>query len=539
MADVFISYSKKHARLTEDLARDLEAEGYTTWWDTSLLPDDVFFPQIIRAEIEAAKAVIVIWAEHSVASAWVYSEAQLGWALDKLLQVRDEGLDAHRVPLPFTAGNIPPVADRAKIFAALARKEIKPSKRLGTHGVKTEPLAPLAAKAVTEGDVQTKQEALRDAGDKRAPLEVKPMYRSIVIQCPRCLSYYNAKITPGHFVHCENCYEVWQAYPVDNLPQMETITTRTLDCQRRDCVTIFKTSERLVCAVTLSQDGKFLAVGNQEGDLALFDVNLNKNIWRTSLHDSAISAVSISHNNKFIVSGDTNGRLVLWHVSNGKQYQEFDGHFDAAIKTVCFDNSDHVIASATGRTVRFWRFPGEETIKALDPFGFTNALTAISFAPKENLFVACSDDGALKLYETKTWRHIDLIKTGLRETLSTHIRFSQDSKTLLVAAGDCDGITPSNVVVEHFDIASKKRLFTASVQDVGEFWLVERSSSLLCTQKRKLRLLSLPSLHEEWSTETEEGASFAVRATNDGFTIASAEHRQDLGLDHLMVWRQP
>jgi len=30
MADIFISYSKKHADLTEALARDLEAEGYTT-----------------------------------------------------------------------------------------------------------------------------------------------------------------------------------------------------------------------------------------------------------------------------------------------------------------------------------------------------------------------------------------------------------------------------------------------------------------------------------------------------------------------------
>jgi TIR domain len=57
MADIFISYSKKHAQLTEDLARDLEAEGYTTWWDTSLLPGDMFFPQTIRTEIEAAKPV--------------------------------------------------------------------------------------------------------------------------------------------------------------------------------------------------------------------------------------------------------------------------------------------------------------------------------------------------------------------------------------------------------------------------------------------------------------------------------------------------
>ncbi|MGO9172816.1 MAG: SUMF1/EgtB/PvdO family nonheme iron enzyme [Rhodomicrobium sp.] len=127
MADIFISYSKKHAGLTEALARDLEAEGYTTWWDTSLLPDDGFFPQTIRAEIEAAKAVIVIWAEHSVTSKWVWSEAHEGDQNGKLLQLRDETLDPRKVPMPFTSGNVSPVTDRAKIFAALARRSISPS----------------------------------------------------------------------------------------------------------------------------------------------------------------------------------------------------------------------------------------------------------------------------------------------------------------------------------------------------------------------------------------------------------------------------
>ncbi len=35
MADIFISYSNNYAQLTIGLARDLEAEGYTTWWDTA------------------------------------------------------------------------------------------------------------------------------------------------------------------------------------------------------------------------------------------------------------------------------------------------------------------------------------------------------------------------------------------------------------------------------------------------------------------------------------------------------------------------
>ncbi len=129
MADIFISYSKKHEGLTKELARDLEAAGYTTWWDTNLLPDDAFFPEKIRAEIESAKAVIVIWAEHSVTSRWVYSEANEGHEHSKLLQVRDEALDPRKVPLPFKSDNITLVKERAKIFAALVRKGIVASNK--------------------------------------------------------------------------------------------------------------------------------------------------------------------------------------------------------------------------------------------------------------------------------------------------------------------------------------------------------------------------------------------------------------------------
>jgi hypothetical protein len=47
MADVFISYSQKDPEPTKALAADLEALGYTTWWDTSLLPGECF-PDKIR-----------------------------------------------------------------------------------------------------------------------------------------------------------------------------------------------------------------------------------------------------------------------------------------------------------------------------------------------------------------------------------------------------------------------------------------------------------------------------------------------------------
>ena len=128
MADIFISYSKKHAALTESLARDLEAEGYTTWWDTSLLPGDEF-PDEIKRQLDASKAVIVIWTESSVMSKWVRAEAALADARKKLITVRDARVDIDEIPLPFNTRHTELVTERTKIFAVLARQGIVPAQR--------------------------------------------------------------------------------------------------------------------------------------------------------------------------------------------------------------------------------------------------------------------------------------------------------------------------------------------------------------------------------------------------------------------------
>lgn len=126
MADIFISYSKQEPEPTKALAADLEALGYTTWWDTRMLPSDGFFPQKIKDELTAAKAVIVIWGEASVTSEWVYAEAQMAKRLGKLITVQTPSLDIAEIPLPFGAQHIEPITNRTKIYAALKAWGVKP-----------------------------------------------------------------------------------------------------------------------------------------------------------------------------------------------------------------------------------------------------------------------------------------------------------------------------------------------------------------------------------------------------------------------------
>ena len=58
---------------TEQLAKDLEAKGFSVWYDAGLVPGDSFGEVILR-ELQQARAAIVIWDTASVRSEWVRSE---------------------------------------------------------------------------------------------------------------------------------------------------------------------------------------------------------------------------------------------------------------------------------------------------------------------------------------------------------------------------------------------------------------------------------------------------------------------------------
>jgi tetratricopeptide (TPR) repeat protein len=128
VAHVFISYSKKHRDSTERIAALLERqeivapdgsrERLTVWWDTSLLSGDTFHREITQ-QIDAARAVVVIWTEGSVASDWVYAEAQRGASQRKLVPLTERALDRHKVPLPYSALHTDYADDEAAIVASV------------------------------------------------------------------------------------------------------------------------------------------------------------------------------------------------------------------------------------------------------------------------------------------------------------------------------------------------------------------------------------------------------------------------------------
>jgi adenylate cyclase len=99
MADVFVSYARTDRARVAPLVAAIVAKGWSVWWDPEITPGQEFDDQI-DAEIDAAKAVMVVWTPTSVASRWVRGEAREAADRGILVPVR---FDNARLPMDVRA----------------------------------------------------------------------------------------------------------------------------------------------------------------------------------------------------------------------------------------------------------------------------------------------------------------------------------------------------------------------------------------------------------------------------------------------------
>ena len=97
MAKIFLSYAREDVDAAKQLAGCIASAGHEVWWDRHIQGGSRFTDEIDRA-LKDAEAVVVLWSEASVASAWVQDEAAEGRDSGRLVPV---ALGQCRPPLGF------------------------------------------------------------------------------------------------------------------------------------------------------------------------------------------------------------------------------------------------------------------------------------------------------------------------------------------------------------------------------------------------------------------------------------------------------
>jgi len=90
MSEIFISYVKGDIYKAELLAKMLEKEGFSVFWDRHLLLGPAW-EQTIKASLHEARCVIVLWSRKSARLRWVQKEAEAGAQRNTLIPVLISG----------------------------------------------------------------------------------------------------------------------------------------------------------------------------------------------------------------------------------------------------------------------------------------------------------------------------------------------------------------------------------------------------------------------------------------------------------------
>lgn len=97
MAQVFLSYDREDAGKARTIAETLGHAGHSVWWDRHIQGGAQYSKEIEQA-LAGADAVVVLWSERSVESAWVRDEAAAGRDTGRLVPL---SLDGTEPPLGF------------------------------------------------------------------------------------------------------------------------------------------------------------------------------------------------------------------------------------------------------------------------------------------------------------------------------------------------------------------------------------------------------------------------------------------------------
>ncbi|MBM3316453.1 MAG: toll/interleukin-1 receptor domain-containing protein [Candidatus Eisenbacteria bacterium] len=94
---VFLSYAREDRLAAERIARAIEQQGFSVWWDIDI-PAGVHYAKHIEEGLKSAACVLVLWSRRSTQSRWVRNEADWGAEKDRLIPVL---IDDAEIPWEF------------------------------------------------------------------------------------------------------------------------------------------------------------------------------------------------------------------------------------------------------------------------------------------------------------------------------------------------------------------------------------------------------------------------------------------------------
>ncbi|AFY93309.1 eIF2A-related protein [Chamaesiphon minutus] len=215
---------------------------------------------------------------------------------------------------------------------------------------------------------------------------------------------------------------------------------RLWDARTHQLRSILRGHTNWLRALTFSPDSRTLASGGFDCTIRLWDVNTSECLRTFADRTQAIRSLAFSPDGNILVSGSDdmlasgsdNCTVRLWDVNTGECLQKFADSTEA-IYSVAFSPDGRTIASGdTDSNIRLWNIHKERCVGTWETH--QGKVFAVAFSPDGRTIASGGDDATVKLYNTSNG---ECLRTclGHSDGLKSVI-FSQDGQTLISGGKD-------------------------------------------------------------------------------------------------------
>ena len=188
----------------------------------------------------------------------------------------------------------------------------------------------------------------------------------------------------------------------------------------------------VISALAVCPQGKYLAVGAQDGTVCLFSAKTGAMESSETAHNGPAHALAFNEDGRYLASGGADGIMKIRKLGTGPEMTTSIKE-GGAVRAITFTTTGlNLVTGSEDGSVRFWDASGKECTRIIE----AHAMPVIALANSSDgqRFVSAGTDRHLKVWEHKTGRCLKSIKAH-DETISSAL-FLQDNQTLISGCED-------------------------------------------------------------------------------------------------------
>lgn len=150
-----------------------------------------------------------------------------------------------------------------------------------------------------------------------------------------------------------------------------------------------------VHGVAMSQDGKLVLSGSDDGVVRLWDVETGKE-KKMEGHEGPVWCVAFLPGNQRCISGGSDRSVRLWDLSSGKMLKKFDGHDDFVWGVAVSADGHQALSGSKDKTIRLWNLDTGASMRTY--VGHQDGVYSVAFAKDGQRFLSGSADKTVRLW---------------------------------------------------------------------------------------------------------------------------------------------